>query len=104
MSRLLPLFALAASGCYAAPPPPAVTTDLGGCHAGAYGARSELTCDGDADCLLCGEREGCGFLTSRERAMLANVACPPPDPERCRGARARCCGGRCVLSLGPPPL
>jgi hypothetical protein len=102
MPRILAAFALLATGCVAVPPP-APSGALGGCHPGAYMTRSELPCARDDDCLLCGGPSGCR-LTSRERVMLTNAPCPAPDPEECRGASARCCGGRCVLSQGPPPL
>lgn len=90
------------AGCFAAPPPAALPTELSGCHPGAYGARSEHRCRRDDDCLLCGERDGCGRLESRAHLALTNAACPPADPEACEGAEAACCGGRCVRSLGPP--
>lgn len=101
--RLAVTLGLALAGCYAAPPPPASVTDLTGCEPGAYGVRSELTCRSSDDCLLCGAPTGCGFVTKRE-SPRPNVACPEPDAEACRGRQAQCCGGRCVLSLGPPPL
>ncbi|HJL17035.1 MAG TPA: hypothetical protein RMH99_15325 [Sandaracinaceae bacterium LLY-WYZ-13_1] len=96
--------ALLLTGCVAVPPP-APRATLGGCHPGAYGARSDLRCERDADCLRCGDPDArCGRLTSRARIALTNAPCPRPDARACPGAAARCCGGRCVLSLGPPPL
>lgn len=94
--RALLVSSLLLSGCFAAPPP-AMGPQLGGCHPGSYAALSELTCRRDSDCVLC----GCERLESRERLMLENPACP--QPATCE-ERAACCQGRCVRSLGPPPL
>ncbi len=90
------LFAIA---CFAAPPPPALPTELGGCHPGAYSTLSEHACERDSDCLLCGE--ACA-LTTRAQLALTNEPCPPLPGAACEGARPACCQGRCVSSLGPP--
>lgn len=90
------LLGLLPAGCFSAPPPPAAPGELGGCHPGAYATLSDLACARDTDCLLCGER-----LTTRDELQLTNESCPPPADE---GASAVCCHGRCVRSLGPPPL
>jgi len=96
---LATLVALLAIGCFAAPPPPALPTQLGGCHPGAYSTLSELSCERDSDCLLCGEE--CQ-LTTRSQVALTNEPCPPLTEAACEGARPACCQGRCVSSLGPP--
>ncbi len=84
-------------GCYAQPPPPALGVELTGCRAGAFGGLSSYECRSDAECVLC----GCERVDSRRHLALTNAACPPrPTCE----AEARCCLGRCVLTLGPPPL
>lgn len=98
-----PWVLLLALGCYAEPPPPAAPGQLTGCHPGSYGALSDLSCRRDDDCLLCRtSEEPCGALTSREELALTNAPCPRADAESCDGARAACCEGRCVRSLGPP--
>lgn len=94
------MLTLLSLGCYAAPPPPAAPAELSGCHPGAYGALSDFRCETDTDCLLCGPDE-CE-LTTRQQLQLTNAPCPPPDDEHCLDARAACCEGRCVTSLGPP--
>ncbi len=76
----------------------------GPCAPGSYDVRSAIRCERDADCLLCGRPTGCGELTSRSALATTNQACPRPDADACQGRVAACCGGRCVLSLGPPPL
>lgn len=83
-------------GCVAAPPPPAAPGQLGGCHPGAYSTLSELACERDSDCLVCGRE--CR-LDTRESLMLSNASCPAGDA--C-DARPACCNGRCVESLGAP--
>jgi len=71
--------------------------ELGGRPPGSYAALSELRCRRDSDGVLC----GCDRLEAREHLMLENPACP--QPSACE-ARAACCDGRCVRSLGPPQL
>ena len=104
LARSVVLGAVFFAGCFAAAPPPAVGTELGGCHPSAYGRLSEETCARDADCVLCGEPDGCGEARSRRGLWIDNSPCPAADPDACAGATAACCRGRCVLSLGPPPL
>lgn len=100
----LAAFALLLQGCFAAPPPPAMATELGGCHPGSYGVLSALACRSDGDCVLCRTSEqACGVLVLRRELETDNRACPPVDVPSCR-AEAACCGGRCVVSAGPPPL
>lgn len=94
--RIAPLVAFVVTGCFAGPPPPASLGDLGGCHPGAYAILSEFECRRDSDCLLCGDR-----LRSRAELELTNEPCPPPEDD---SSSAACCQGRCVESLGPPPL
>jgi hypothetical protein len=89
------------AGCYAAPPPPALSGQLVGCHPGAYATLSEHPCDSDSDCLLCGTEDGCE-LVPRARVAVTNQACPSPTHPRCEGEQAACCEGRCVRSLPPP--
>jgi hypothetical protein len=102
MRRAL-FFALVLVGCYAEPPPPAVPGELSDCHPGSYATRSELRCRRDSDCVLCRRPDApCGELTSRAELGVTNAACPRIDDEACDGARAACCEGRCVESLGPP--
>ncbi len=87
--------------CYAAPPAPAAPGQLGACHPGAYASLSEHACQRDDDCLLCASPDAC-TLTTRRALSLSNAPCPRPTA--CDGATAACCEGRCVRSLGPPPL
>lgn len=95
--------AMLAIGCYAEPPPPAAPGQLTDCHPGSYGPLSDLPCSRHGDCVLCRtSEEPCGELTSRDELALTNAACPRVDGESCAAARAACCEGRCVRSLGPP--
>ncbi|MFK7987312.1 MAG: hypothetical protein AB8I08_14910 [Sandaracinaceae bacterium] len=96
--------ALLLEGCFAAPPAPAMATELGGCHPGSYGVLSALACRSDEDCVLCRTpEEACGVLVLRRELEIDNRVCPAVDVPRCR-AEAACCEGRCVVSAGPPPL
>ncbi|MBZ0120784.1 MAG: hypothetical protein K8H88_27570 [Sandaracinaceae bacterium] len=108
-----PLACAVVAGCYAAPPPPASAAELVGCAPGAHGFLDGPACAGDRDCVLCGASSepardeparDCGIVRTRREIALSNPVCPAPDEERCAGARAACCGGHCVLTLGPPPL
>lgn len=95
--RVLLLLGVLSTGCFAAPPAPATEAMLSGCHPGSHGARGELRCRRHSDCVLC----GCERLETRAGLMRANPTCP--QPITC-DERPACCGGRCVVSLGPPPL
>ena len=95
--------AVASTGCFARFPP-AVGSELTGCHPGAHGALSEHRCRSDADCVLCAEPHHCARVESRRHLGLTNATCPRPTAESCGGATASCCSGRCVMSQGPPPL
>src|SRR5688500_4643624 len=92
---------LLCAACYAAPPPPADPGSLTRCHPGAYGALSELRCNRDSDCVLCASPDGC-VLRTRGALAVSNEPCA--RPRECNADRASCCEGRCVMSLGPPPL
>jgi hypothetical protein len=97
------LIGVFASACFAAPPPAAIPSQLAGCHPGSYSTLSEHACDSDADCLLCGTEGGCE-LVPRARVDLTGEACPRPTHPSCERSEATCCEGRCVRSVGPPPL
>ncbi|MCC6874188.1 MAG: hypothetical protein IT378_07750 [Sandaracinaceae bacterium] len=123
LARWGPLAGVLVAGCYAAPPPPASAAELVGCTPGSHGFLDGPACASDRDCVLCGASSepassepaneapaneaparDCGTVRTRREIALSNPVCPAPDEERCAGARAACCGGHCVLTLGPPPL
>ncbi len=103
MRLALACLTLTLTGCYAEPPPPAPQGALSGCHPGSYSTLSDVTCERDADCLLCATVvEPCGVLKSRAQVTLTNEPCPAPSADHCGSPAPACCHQRCVRSLSPP--